>query len=192
MQQSTCNKIGGWLVSLLYLLRKVIQSKWIHIVSYIFFSCSRYGIRGHLVFVLSVCPSVAKDNNIFHNFWTIRDRVLIWHAYSTLSNDTRVNEFVTLTFNTKTSQFGLYCCRGHLYFTNTFCYIIGTFFGLSSNDRIKIAFELLNKTSYFSYIIHHQQTIPIYPMTPWPWSCLCVYQHIFWMDLNFQTEDLTK
>ena len=46
------------------------------------FLCPRNGIRGYLVFVLSVCHSVLKKNfNFNHNFWTIRDRDFIFGMY---------------------------------------------------------------------------------------------------------------
>ena len=65
--------------------------------------------RGHIVFVLSlfvclfVCLSVVNFN-LRYNFWTVRDSLHIWHAYSTndsLSNDTKVNDLVTLTLTLK-------------------------------------------------------------------------------------------
>ena len=71
------------------------------------------GIRGHLVFVLSVCLSVClwlcysdsvakKTFNLGHNFWNVRDRDFIFGMHTqlmnwTLSNDTKVNDLVTLT-----------------------------------------------------------------------------------------------
>ena len=49
---------------------------------------------------LFVCLSVVNFN-IRYNFWTVRvQRLHIWHAYftnDTLSNDTKVNDLVTLT-----------------------------------------------------------------------------------------------
>ena len=58
---------------------------------------------GHIVFVLFVC--LLSTLNICYNFWTVGDRgymyiIIIWQAYSTndaLSNDTKVNDLVTLT-----------------------------------------------------------------------------------------------
>ena len=54
---------------------------------------------------LSVCLSVVNFI-IRYNFWTARDRerLHIWHAYSTndaFSNDTKVNDLVTLTLTFK-------------------------------------------------------------------------------------------
>ena len=52
------------------------------------------GIQGHLLFILfvcdSFCDSVRKNLNFAHNFWIVRDRDLIWHAYST--NETLSNK----------------------------------------------------------------------------------------------------
>ena len=52
---------------------------------------------------LSVCLSVVNFK-LRYNFWTLRDRDFIWHAYSTndaRSNDTKVNDLVTLTLTLK-------------------------------------------------------------------------------------------
>ena len=46
--------------------------------------CPQNGIRGHLVFVLSVCDSVAKNFNLGHNFWTIRDIDFIFGMHTQL------------------------------------------------------------------------------------------------------------
>ena len=59
---------------------------------------------GHLLFLscLFVCVFIVNFNPPF-NFWTVRERDFmchIWHAYSTndaLSNDTKVNDIVTVT-----------------------------------------------------------------------------------------------
>ena len=64
---------------------------------------------GGMSVCLSVCISVETNFNLGNNFWTVRDSdfivivtwLHIWHAYSTnetLSNDTKVNDLVTLTF----------------------------------------------------------------------------------------------
>ena len=52
-----------------------------------------------IVFLLSVRLSVANFN-LRYDFYCKRQRLNIWHAYSTyntLSNDTKVNDIVTLT-----------------------------------------------------------------------------------------------
>ena len=74
--------------------------------SYIFYAPGSND-RGHIFFVLSVCLSVCLsvvNFNLCYNFWTARDIFHIWHAYSTneaLSNDTKVNDLVTLTLTLK-------------------------------------------------------------------------------------------
>ena len=70
-------------------------------------------IEGILIFAclfvfLSLCLFVCllSTLNLRYNFWTVRDRDFIFgmHAYSTndaLSNDTKVNDLVTLTLTSK-------------------------------------------------------------------------------------------
>ena len=61
-------------------------------------------IHRHLIFSLSVCLSLCgkKKLNLFIIFWTIRDKDYST-ANKTLSNDTKVNYLVTLTFILKGS-----------------------------------------------------------------------------------------
>ena len=71
---------------------------------------------------LSVCGSVAFFN-LGHSFWSVRDTDFIFGMHNQpndiLSNDSKVNDLVTLTvtFILKIANFWLCCRRGHLCFT---------------------------------------------------------------------------
>ena len=85
-----------------------------------------------MILLICDCDSVAKNFNIGHNFCTVRDKdFIIWYAYSTyetlrhaysnyetLSNNTKVNDFVALTFILKIANFGFCYHQGHSCFTN--------------------------------------------------------------------------
>ena len=63
-----------------------------------------------------------KNSNLGRNLNCMRYKLHICHAYSTneaLSNVTKVNDLVTLTFILKIANFGLCCCLEHSCFTNT-------------------------------------------------------------------------
>ena len=70
------------------------------------------GGGGDLVFVLCLWL-YGKKTNLDCNFWIVRDTEFIFGMH-TLSNDTKVNDPVTLTvtFMLKIANFGLCCHRG--------------------------------------------------------------------------------
>ena len=84
------------------------------------FYAPRSNDRGHIVFVLFVCLSVCLsvclpvclsvclsvvNFNLRYNFWTVRDRDFIFGMHTStnnaLSNDTKINDLVTLTLTLK-------------------------------------------------------------------------------------------
>ena len=106
----------------------------------------RNGIRGHLIFVLSVCDSVAKNFNLDHNFRTVRVRDFIFGMHTQLMKPFQMtprSRLVTLTVTfilhfVKIINFGLCCHRGHSCFTNT-----PVFFYFVDNGDIRVSQNFL-------------------------------------------------
>ena len=142
--------------------------------------------------------------NICYNFWTVRGkRLYIWHAYSTndaISNDTKVNDLVTLslTFMLKKSSLGLCCHRGivfvspanclscsHPFLEVTHSYVsqaTHAFPGIPGNAATMfhkyIFFCLISNSSRFPWrILSVFRVFPLFQLLGFILSCVNIYMY---------------
>ena len=122
------------------------QKPWLEILTFL---CPGLNNQGHIVFVLSdclfVCLSVCLfvvNFNIRYNFWILDRDFNVYLTNNALSNDTKVNDLVTLTLSFVLNLFLTLLLPGHsvsqtLLFLNLNCIV---FNNVSSNYNYKFVF----------------------------------------------------